>query len=76
MCDWDDQEILESNLAVLEKLEEEFTTPIHICAFKSQNKTDEILLNKGLLLDKNKKLLFFDPANKDSAKDILLNILS
>ena len=76
MCDWDDQEILESNLAILEKLEEEYFTPIHICVFKLQEKIDPILQKEGLLLDKNKKLLFFDPEDKNTAKNVLLDLLT
>jgi signal recognition particle receptor subunit beta len=76
MCDWDNQEIFESNLAVIEKLEEEYSTPIHICVLKPQKNSIDRILKEGLLLNQDKKLLFFDPENKDSAKKILLNMLS
>ena len=75
MCEWNNQELFESNLALVEKLEEDYSTPIHICVFKLQKKIEQILLKEGLLLDKNKRLLFFDPEDKNSAKNILLNII-
>ena len=49
MCDWDEQEILESNLATLDKLEEEYSTPINICAFKPSKNPDDIMFKEGLL---------------------------
>jgi hypothetical protein len=77
VCDWDNQEIFESNLEVLEKLEEQYSTPIHICVVEPQNNSlHKKLLEEGLLLNQNRKLLFFNPEEKKSAKKILLDMLS
>jgi signal recognition particle receptor subunit beta len=76
LFDWQDPQSIERNLRTLEYLEERFTTPLHICSLPAENDIPDDLIREELEAKGTRFLHTFDPASKESAKEILLQVIS
>ena len=75
ICEWRDHQSVDDNLKTIEYLERRFSTPLHICSLPPSDEVPESFINEELEHGGQRKLYSFDPENKESAKDILLNVL-
>ncbi len=76
VCDLESEEIAVANISVIDQLLGKFSTPLHICTLKRHKDLPDILKERGFDIENNLELLYFDPSDKNSAKDILLNIIN
>jgi hypothetical protein len=74
ICEWKDHQSVDHNLKTIEYLETRFSTPLHICSLPASEEVPESFINEELNQGR-RKLYSFDPDNKQSAKDILINVL-
>lgn len=74
ICEWQDHQSVDDNLKTIEYLERRFSTPLHICSLPASEEVPESFINEELEKGQ-RKLYSFDPENKESAKDILLQVL-
>jgi len=75
ICEWRDHQSVDENLKTIDYLERRYSTSIHICSLPASEEVPESFINEELEQSGQRKLYAFDPASKDSAKDILLNVL-
>ena len=75
ICEWRDHQSVDENLKTIDYLERRFSTAIHICYLPASEDVPESYINEELEQSGQRKLYSFDPSSKDSAKDILLNVL-
>ena len=74
ICEWKDHQSVDDNLKTIEYLESRFSTPLHICSLPASEEVPESFINEELNQGR-RKLYSFDPENKESAKEILINVL-
>ena len=74
--EWSNPQIIEDNLKTLEYLEKRFSTPLFICSLSMGEEIPEDLVREELEQNGKRKLYSFDPASKQSVKEILLNVVS
>jgi hypothetical protein len=73
--DWGDPQSIERNLKTIEYLENNFSTPLHICTIPSESDLPESLIKEELERIGERRLYTFDPTKKESAKNILLQVI-
>ena len=75
VCEWRDHQSVDDNLKTIEYLERRFSLPLHICSLPVSDEVPESFINEELEHGSDRKLYSFDPENKESAKQILLDLL-
>jgi signal recognition particle receptor subunit beta len=75
VCEWRDHQSIDDNLKIIEYLETRFSTPLHICSLPASQDVPESYLNEELQQNNQRKLYSFDPENKESVKNILIQIV-
>ena len=75
VCEWRDHQSIDENLKIIEYLEKRFSTILHICSLPAGEEIPEPYLNEELQKHGQRKLYSFDPAEKESVKNILLQVL-
>jgi len=75
VCEFNKPEIFKKNVEIIENIENRYQTPLHICTLLSETEIPGDIENKEFSGEENRKVIQFDPSNKTSAKDILLEIL-
>jgi len=75
ICEWHDHQSVDDNLKTIEYLERRFDSPLHICSLPVSEEVPESFIYEELEHGSDRKLYSFDPEKKESAKEILLNVL-
>lgn len=75
ICDWKNSQLIEDNLRTIEYIENKFHTPIHICSLPSSGEVPDTLIEEELKQNGERQLHAFDPTKKESAKNILLEVI-
>lgn len=75
LIEWDQEEVFGETIKLIERMEQKFQTPLHICSFKPENNINPLLIEHSFNLNDNQKFVFFDPSDKDSAKKVLKTLL-
>jgi hypothetical protein len=73
--DWLDPKSIERNLRTIDYIEGRFSTPLHICSLPAESDIPDDLIREELEMNGERRLYPFDPGSKDSAKQILLQVL-
>ncbi len=76
VCDWQDPQTIEENLITIEYIEHRFETPMHICSLPMSADLPDDIIKEELEKGSNRKLHAFDPSSKESAKNILLDVIN
>jgi len=74
LCDLENTEIFEKNIETIDRLKKSFTTPLHICSFPIKGE-DAALVNRTEDVQAEKEFLYFNPEDKNSAKNIMYHVL-
>ena len=75
LVEWDKEELFGETIKLIEQLEQTYQTPLHICSFKPEKNMNPLLLDHAYIFNGNRKFIFFDPADKESAKKVLKTLL-
>jgi hypothetical protein len=76
VCDFGNTEIFSRNVEIIELLRKRYDTPLHICSLPVAGE-EPAALNSGILKENGQKEFhYFNPRDKNSAKDILQSLLS
>jgi hypothetical protein len=76
LIEWENENLFAETIKLIETLEQNFLTPLHVCAFKPGQAMDERLINHAYNFNGAQKFAFFDTSSKESAKNILKNLLA
>jgi len=75
ICDLANTEIFEKNVEIIELLKQRYATDLYICSLPVKGEEPAVLQSKSIAPDDIKEFLYFNPSEKQTAKDILLKIL-
>jgi hypothetical protein len=75
VIEWENEELFAETIKWIEYFEQNFLTPLHICAFKPIQTVDERLINHKYKFNGAREFIFFDTSSKESAKNILESLL-
>jgi signal recognition particle receptor subunit beta len=75
LIEWENEELFAETIKLIEQIEQYFCTPLSICAFKPGNSVNTLLIDHMYNFNGTRKFAFFDTSSKESAKNILINLL-
>ena len=75
VCDWKNSQLIEENLRTIEYIEQKFNTPLHVCSLPASGEVPESLIEEELKQNGERQIYSFDPTKKESAKNILLEVI-
>jgi hypothetical protein len=75
LIEWDNEELFAATIKLIEHLERNFQTPLHVCAFKPDQIASLQLSDHHFKFNGAREFLFFDTNRKESAKEVLNSIL-
>ena len=76
ICEMSNTNIFEKNVETIEYLKKHYATPVHICSLPVEGEEPSILKLDFDKDEEQQRFLYLDPQDKNSAKSILLQILT
>lgn len=76
VCDLASNEIFEKNVETIEFIKKRYGTRLFVCSLPVQGEEPAVLKSGELAPDDIAEFMYFDPDSKDSAKNILLKMLT